>query len=156
MAYHLLTVDHCHETGFGIQLAPMVRYGRLIADFPGNARMPRAGDPVELRIRGGQVAAAVVSSWGLEGYRDGDGFLMVCDPADPEFTLSVKGNGLDDVPVGTQVWLPGVDAVPSPPEARECGYCKVLDIQEGRATIHRRPPEASRAALAEWFGLRKR
>jgi hypothetical protein len=144
VTYHLLTVDHCHETGFGIQFAPMVRYGRLIADFPANARMLQDGDPVELRILGGQVAAAVVSNWGLEGYRDGDDVLLVCDPADPEFTLSVKGNGLDDVPVGTEVWLPGVDAAPSPPEARECGYCKVLAVQEGRATILSRPPEASR------------
>jgi hypothetical protein len=84
VAYHLLTVDHCHKTGFGIQFAPMVRYGRLIADFPGNARMLQAGDPVELRIPGGQVAAAVVSSWGLEGYQDGDDVLLVEVPGGRE------------------------------------------------------------------------
>ena len=43
MAYHLLTVDHSHVIGNGVQIAPVVRLKRLVDDGPREMH-PMKGD----------------------------------------------------------------------------------------------------------------
>jgi hypothetical protein len=54
MPYHLVTVDHVHLTGFGLQIAPTVPLRRLVADSDGSTA-PRRGDDVELRLPDGRI-----------------------------------------------------------------------------------------------------
>ena len=127
MAYHLLTVDHGHAVGGGVQLAPTVRLHRLVTDAPG-AMCPVRGDPVKLQLPDGSVRMAAILHFGIDGWQDDGHFCMASDPADPQFTLSIQDAGPADLPAGTQVWLPGGDGG-SGPEPGPCSYCKMIQAR---------------------------
>jgi hypothetical protein len=105
MACHLLTVESVQSRGTGLRIMPPVRMRGLIERAPGMA-MPMPGDPVELRLPGGQTRHATVASFGVESWlRDGE-LVTTADPADPACTLSLAGDiGAADLPAGTEVWI---------------------------------------------------
>jgi hypothetical protein len=155
VAYHLLTVDHCHRTGFGLQVAPTVRFARLVSEFPDGEPALGKGCGLELRLPGGRVMAADVGGWGIDAYRDGDHVVISCSPADPEFTLSISVPEDVDVPPGTEVWLPDVTAASCRPEPGPCSYCQAMQWRAGGAEVREMPRGGAYAALSEWFGVRR-
>jgi len=133
--YHLLTVDHSHPTGFGLQVAPTVRLRRLVDDSPGTMK-PMPGDPIELRLPDGQVQAAVIGQFGIDGWKGGDGhFYTASDPADPQLTLAIRDAGPGDVPAGTEIWLPGREGGASAAETGPCSYCQRMQARARRSKL---------------------
>jgi hypothetical protein len=104
--YHLLTVEHAHRTGLGLQLEPKVKLHQL--DTPPHEPMPYDGDEVELRLPDGTVRIAYVSSFGIEAWLINGKYVTRSDPKDPSLTLTLAGDLKPrDVPAGTEVWKLG-------------------------------------------------
>jgi hypothetical protein len=127
MAYHLLTVDHSHVIGDGVQVAPVVRLGRLVDDGPEEMHLMR-GDVVELRLPDGQTRQATVIGLGLDGWMKDGRFYTASNPQDPELTLKLLGLTPDDLPAGTEVWLPQRPSG-SRPTAGPCSYCQMVQAR---------------------------
>jgi hypothetical protein len=127
MAYHLLTVDHSHVIGDGVQVAPVVRLKRLVDDGPKETH-PMKGDLVELRLPNGQTRQATIIGLGLDGWEKDGHFYTASNPRDPELTLKLRDLTPDDLPVGTEVWLPQRPSG-SRPSAGPCSYCQIMQAQ---------------------------
>jgi hypothetical protein len=127
MAYHLLTVDHSHVIGNGVQIAPVVRLKRLVDDGPREIH-PMKGDLVELRLPDGQTRQATIISLGLDGWKKDGRFYTASNPKDPELTLSLRDLSPADPPAGTEVWLP--QRLPgSSPSPAPCSYCQMMQAR---------------------------
>lgn len=128
MAYHLLTVDHSHVVGEGVQIAPTVRLQRLMQDAPPGVMAPMGGDPVELRLPDGQARQASIRGFGVDGWEEDGYFYTASNPQDPQMTLSLLDLSPADLPAGTEVWLPsrpaGSSPVPGP-----CSFCQMLQAR---------------------------
>lgn len=128
MAYHLLTVDHSHAVGRGVQLAPTVRLHRLVEDGPPGSMAPFRGDPVRLRLPDGQARQATILAFGVDGWQKDGYFYTASDPQDPQMTLSLRDLSPVDLPAGTEVWLPERPQGSSP-AAGPCSYCQMVLAQ---------------------------
>lgn len=125
MAYHLLTVDHSHAVGGGVQLAPTVRLQRLVEDGPPGSTMPMRGDPVRLRLPDGETRQATILAFGLDGCQKDGYFYTASNPQDPQMTLSLRDLSAVDLPTDTEVWLPE-QPQGSSPVAGPCSYCQMV------------------------------
>lgn len=69
--------------------------------------MMKQGSAIELLRPDGNTVQTTLVTYGVPVWKDSDGgFLMVGDPKDPEFELTVGPDlGVEDVPAGTEVWL---------------------------------------------------
>jgi hypothetical protein len=132
VAYHLLTVDHAHDIGEGVQIAPVVRLKRLVQDAP-KATHPMKGDLVELRLPDGQNRQATIIALGLDGWMKDGHFYTASNPKDPELTLSLRDLSPGDLPAGTEVWLPRRQPGSSP-SAGPCSYCQMLQARSDGAS----------------------
>ena len=133
MAYHLLTVDHAHDIGGGVQVAPVVRLQRLVDDDP-KATHPMSGDVVELRLPDGQTRQATIITLGLDGWMKDGHFYTASNPKDPELTLQLRDLSADTLPTGTEVWLPH-RRLGSSPMSGPCSYCQMLQARSGKGRI---------------------
>jgi hypothetical protein len=127
LAYHLLTVDHSHVIGGGVQVAPVVRLQRLVEDGPEETH-PMTGDLVELRLPDGQTRQAAIIGLGLDGWKKDGHFYTASNPQDPELTLTLQDLTPDDLPAGTEVWLPDRPSG-SKPGAGPCSYCQMMQAR---------------------------
>jgi hypothetical protein len=102
---YLLTVENSYQFGAQLQILPRVPLSSLVErakDLLG----PQPGEGLELRLPDGSVRQATIGSFGIEGWRRGDGIYTANDPSDPVFTLNIAGDlQPNNVPAGTQVWL---------------------------------------------------
>jgi hypothetical protein len=106
MPAYLLTVESAERLGELVRVLPAVPIRRLIEQQPGML-MPMPGDPLELRLPGGETRSVPLGVFGVETRESGDGALYTTsDPADPVLTLRIGGEVRpDEVPAGTEVWL---------------------------------------------------
>jgi hypothetical protein len=102
--YRLLTVEHAHRTGFGLQLEPKVKLKYIGQSQPGEP-VPFDGDEVELRLPDGTVRSAYIAVFAIEAWLDRGVYVTRSDPKDPSLTLTLAGDLTPgDAPVGTEVW----------------------------------------------------
>lgn len=107
MPYYLLTVTASRRTNLGLQVEPAVRI-RELASRVKDTDVPMPGDRVLLlRPDTGTWWIAPLASFGLEAWRKDGVIYTRTDPADPEFTLALGGQGGPEeaLPVGTEIWL---------------------------------------------------
>lgn len=105
MSYHLVTVESIEQTAHGLRVVPRIPVQRLASDRP-DSTVPMSGDPLELRLPDGTVRPASVALFGIDAWSDGDAYYIDTDPDDPELSLTIALPAPDDLPAGTEVWLP--------------------------------------------------
>lgn len=106
MRFHLLTVEGTHHFGENCQIVPSVLLRGLVERGP-KLMVPRAGEEVELVFPDGSITTALIVSFGISAWKDGEGNLYTnSDPADPSVTLTIKRSvDLGEIPPGTEIWL---------------------------------------------------
>src|SRR5690242_1465198 len=104
MRFHLLTVEGARHSGETWTIVPSVP----LRSLPPKLMMPMVGEEIELRLPDGQVLTAVIASFGVDAWKDGEGNLYIStDPSDPSLTLTITcGSDVGEVPSGTAIWLP--------------------------------------------------
>ena len=114
--YRLLTVEHAHRTGFGLQLEPKVKLRYVGESQPGEP-VPYDGDEVELRLLDGRVRSAYIAVFAIESWLDRGVYVTRSDPKDPSLTLTLAGDLMpNDVPIGTEIWRLARQQPPAAPE----------------------------------------
>lgn len=105
MPFYLMTVAEAHHSGPTSRLMPRVPIKDLVERAP-DLMVPMPGDPLRLRMPGGQTADVSVYSFGVDMWEVDGRLLTDSDPAAPELTLTIQGDPLPaEVPPGTEVWL---------------------------------------------------
>jgi len=80
MRFHLLTVEATQQFGEEWRIAPSVP----LRSLPPKLMMPMAGEEIGLRLPDGQVVTAVISGFGVGGWKDSEGNLhLSTDPSEP-------------------------------------------------------------------------
>jgi hypothetical protein len=107
VATFLLTVKAVDADGQGLRLSPGIRLSQT-KDRPAIGTMMQ-GAPLELRRPDGSVISTTLVTYGVSVWRGDDGAMyMHDDPADAEIKLNLPADlSLDEIPVGTEVWLIG-------------------------------------------------
>ena len=130
MPYHLVTVDHVHPTGLGLPVAPAVPLWRLVAESARSAA-PMRGTVWSCVCPMAESDTRRSGQFGIDGWQHDGQFYTASNPQDPEFTLAVAGDlHSEDVPAGTEIWLPARQAGPSVTEAGPCSFCQMKEARE--------------------------
>jgi hypothetical protein len=103
MRFHLVNVEDAQQHGEMWTIAPPVP----LQSLPSSMMMPMAGEEVELHFPDGSVVPALIASFGVDVWRDGEGnFYTNSDLSDPSLTLSVTcPSDIGEIPPGTEEWL---------------------------------------------------
>jgi hypothetical protein len=112
MRFYLLTVEEARKSGETWRIMPDVPLRTLIERGP-KLMMPMMGEELELLLPDGQIMTTRIASFGVGVWADGEGnFYTDRDPSDPALTLALTCDShVDEIPVGTEVWLPNAKTV---------------------------------------------
>ena len=106
MRFHLVTVEEAQQFGKTWRIMPSMLLRSLLERAP-KLMMPMAGEEIELRLPDGRVTTALISSFGVDAWKDSEGNLHInTDPSDPSLTLTITGiSDIGEVPPGTEIWM---------------------------------------------------
>lgn len=102
---YLLTIVSVELDSQGLRVTPGIRLSET-RDRPAIAQMMQ-GSELELRLPDGTTRRTVLLTYGVSVWRGEDGAIYTNeDLADPEIKLTLPADiAVDELPVGTEVWL---------------------------------------------------